>query len=84
MFISDYLPNEKLTTIPELVEQFQLAAHSLLNAYVRIQGVNLSERIRRNTESRDWLNVMEPRSVRPVMRLISQDIEQMNNQVICI
>lgn len=58
-----------------------MAAQNLLNHYVRIQGLAVSQLIRKSVETRDWLHTMEPRSVRIVMKRVVEDITAIDSQV---
>lgn len=49
-------------------------AQSLLDAYVRLQGTNISQMLRKSVETRDWLNCLEPRSVRAVMKRVVEEL----------
>lgn len=46
-----------------------------------MRGVNLSQMIRKSVETRDWLNTIEPRNVRAVMKRIVEDIASIDVQV---
>ncbi|XP_078053605.1 vacuolar protein sorting 51 [Augochlora pura] len=70
-----------ITTDSELCEKFQEAAQNLLNHYVRIQGLAVSRLIRKSVETRDWLHTIEPRTVRPVMKRIVEDVTVIDSQV---
>jgi len=47
-----------------MCDRFQEAAQNLLNHYVRIQGLAVSQMLRKSVETRDWLHTIEPRTVR--------------------
>lgn len=49
-------------------------AQSLLDSYVRLQGTNISQMLRKSVETRDWLNCLEPRSVRAVMKRVVEEL----------
>jgi vacuolar protein sorting-associated protein 51 len=53
----------------------------LINHYVRVRGLNLSQMIRKSVETRDWLNTIEPRNVRAVMKRIVEDFTSIEIQV---
>lgn len=50
------------------------AAQILLNSYVRLQGLHISQMLRKSVETRDWLNCLEPRSVRAVMKRVVEEL----------
>ncbi|ELU14198.1 hypothetical protein CAPTEDRAFT_169961 [Capitella teleta] len=56
-------------------------AQRLLNHYVRVQGLTISQMLRKSVETRDWLNTIEPRNVRAVMKRVVEDITAMDIQV---
>ncbi|XP_047371139.1 vacuolar protein sorting-associated protein 51 homolog isoform X2 [Vespa velutina] len=70
-----------ITPESEICKNFQMAAQNLLNHYVRIQGLAVSQLIRKSVETRDWLHTMEPRSVRIVMKRVVEDITAIDSQV---
>lgn len=70
-----------LTTDAEICEQFQEAAQNLLNHYVRIQGLAVSQMLRKSVETRDWLHTIEPRTVRAVMKRVVEDVTVIDTQV---
>ncbi|XP_031843057.1 vacuolar protein sorting 51 [Nomia melanderi] len=70
-----------ITSDTELCKEFQEAAQNLLNYYVRIEGLAVSRLIRKSVETRDWLHTIEPRTVRPVMKRIVEDVTVIDSQV---
>lgn len=52
-----------LTHETELASEMHESAQTLVEAYVKLQGINLSQMLRKSVETRDWLNCIEPRSV---------------------
>lgn len=56
-------------------------AQKLLNHYVRVQGLIISQMLRKSVETRDWLNTIEPRTVRAVMKRVVEDVTAMDAQV---
>lgn len=70
-----------ITRQKELVDLHRESARRLLNYYVRVRGLNLSQMIRKSVETRDWLNNIEPRNVRAVMKRIIEDITAIDLQV---
>lgn len=55
------------------------SAQILLDSYVRLQGLNLSQMLRKSVETRDWLNCLEPRSVRAVMKRVVEELSNIDN-----
>ncbi|XP_058463674.1 vacuolar protein sorting-associated protein 51 homolog [Malaya genurostris] len=58
----------------ELCSEMRDSAQLLLDSYVRLQGLNLSQMLRKSVETRDWLNCLEPRSVRAVMKRVVEEL----------
>lgn len=80
--INRYTSSENVVTSEsEICENFQTAAQNLLNHYVRIQGLAVSQLLRKSVETRDWLHTTEPRSVRIVMKRVVEDIKAIDSQV---
>ncbi|KAG5671805.1 hypothetical protein PVAND_001980 [Polypedilum vanderplanki] len=63
-----------LTHETELNSEMFDAAKILLDAYVRVQGMNVSQMLRKSVETRDWINCLEPRSVRAVMKRVVDEL----------
>lgn len=53
----------------------------LLNYYVKLQGGVLSQMLRKSVETRDWLNTVEPRTVRAVMKRVVEETTMIDRQV---
>lgn len=70
----DSVNSAVLTHETELCEEARLTAQRLIDAYVRSQGLVLSQMLRKSVESRDWLNCLEPRSVRAVMKRVVEEL----------
>ncbi|EFN87653.1 vacuolar protein sorting-associated protein 51 homolog [Harpegnathos saltator] len=80
--IEQYTSSENIvTTGSEMCDCFQSAAQNLLNHYVRIQGLTVSQMLRKSVETRDWLNTIEPRNVRAVMKRVVEDVTAIDSQV---
>ncbi|KAK2575387.1 hypothetical protein KPH14_001051 [Odynerus spinipes] len=80
--IEQYISSKNIVTSElEICENFQTAAQNLLNHYVRIQGLAVSQLLRKSVETRDWLHTTEPRSVRIVMKRVVEDITAIDSQV---
>ena len=77
-FISD---KSGVTRKLDLCSHFNQSATLLINAYVQVRGCGLSQMIRKSVETRDWLNTVEPRNVRAVMRRVVEDLTSVDVQV---
>nr|CAH7737075.1 unnamed protein product [Callosobruchus chinensis] len=73
--------NAALTKENEINNTMQESAQELLNYYVRIQGLNCSQMLRKSVETRDWLHTIEPRTVRAVMKRVVEDISAIDATV---
>jgi hypothetical protein len=73
--------NVALTNENEISMTMQESAQELLNSYVRIQGLNVSQMLRKSVETRDWLHTIEPRTVRAVMKRVVEDISAIDATV---
>lgn len=74
LFEIDSENSATLTHETELNSEMHDAAQILLDAYVRVQGINVSQMLRKSVETRDWINCLEPRSVRAVMKRIVDEL----------
>lgn len=80
--IDQYVSSENIITpASEMCDRFQEAAQNLLNHYVRIQGLTVSQMLRKSVETRDWLHTIEPRTVRAVMKRVVEDVTAIDAQV---
>lgn len=79
--IDQYTSSENITSRSEICNHFQEAAQNLLNHYVRIQGLAVSQMLRKSVETRDWLHTIEPRTVRAVMKRVVEDVTAIDSQV---
>lgn len=70
-----------LTTENDINATMQQSAQNLLNYFVRIQGLNISQMLRKSVETRDWLHTIEPRTVRAVMKRVVEDIAAVDTTV---
>ncbi|XP_034952185.1 vacuolar protein sorting-associated protein 51 homolog [Chelonus insularis] len=70
-----------LTSEQDICNEFQRAGQDLLNHYVRLQGLSISQMLRKSVETRDWLHTIEPRTVRAVMKRVVEDITAIDAQV---
>lgn len=74
LFEIDSENSATLTHETELNSEMHESAQILLDAYVRVQGMNVSQMLRKSVETRDWINCLEPRSVRAVMKRIVDEL----------
>lgn len=74
LYAIDPIANPSLTHENDLYGNMRKSAQILLDSYVRLQGLNISQMLRKSVETRDWLNCLEPRSVRAVMKRIVEEL----------
>ncbi|XP_071946799.1 vacuolar protein sorting-associated protein 51 homolog [Antedon mediterranea] len=74
-------PRCKVTPAADLSTKAKKTAQKLLNQYVQIQGLQISQMLRKSVETRDWLNTIEPRNVRAVMKRVVEDVTAIDTQV---
>ncbi|XP_062870540.1 vacuolar protein sorting-associated protein 51 homolog [Trichomycterus rosablanca] len=70
-----------VTTVTALCSEAREAAQKLLNHYVKVQGLIISQMLRKSVETRDWVNTIEPRNVRAVMKRVVEDTTAIDVQV---
>ncbi|KAF5886007.1 vacuolar protein sorting-associated protein 51, partial [Clarias magur] len=70
-----------VTTVTTLCAEAREAAQKLLNHYVKVQGLIISQMLRKSVETRDWVNTIEPRNVRAVMKRVVEDTTTIDVQV---
>lgn len=70
----DPIANLSLTHENSLYMKMRNSAQILLDSYVRLQGLNISQMLRKSVETRDWLNCLEPRSVRAIMKRVVEEL----------
>ena len=75
---SSSIDRSQLTNVQQ---QLNGIAKQLLKQYICSQGYNLSQMLRKSIETRDWINTIEPRHVRSVMKRIIEDLTQIDKQV---
>lgn len=73
--------DKELTNAQTLKDEAKATAKKLLNNYVRLEGQTLSHMVRKSVETRDWLNTIEPRNVRAVMKRVVEDTSSIDAQV---
>lgn len=74
MFEIDSASSSTLTHETELSSEMKDSAQILLDAYVRSQGLNISQMLRKSVETRDFINCLEPRNVRAVMKRVVEEL----------
>lgn len=74
LFEIDSISSFSLTHETELCSEMKDSAQILLDAYVRSQGLNISQMLRKSVETRDWINCLEPRNVRAVMKRVVEEL----------
>uniref|UniRef100_A0A3B5QZD1 Vacuolar protein sorting-associated protein 51 homolog n=1 Tax=Xiphophorus maculatus TaxID=8083 RepID=A0A3B5QZD1_XIPMA len=70
-----------ITPVTALCGEAREAAQKLLNHYVKVQGLIISQMLRKSVETRDWVNTIEPRNVRAVMKRVVEDTTSIDVQV---
>ncbi|XP_030648448.1 vacuolar protein sorting-associated protein 51 homolog [Chanos chanos] len=70
-----------VTPVTALCTEAKEAAQKLLNHYVKVQGLIISQMLRKSVETRDWVNTIEPRNVRAVMKRVVEDTTSIDVQV---
>jgi len=73
-----------VTKTNDLQLKYKEISQELLNRYVGCQGLLVSQMMRKSVETRDWLNTIEPRTMRAVMKRVVEDITTMDSQVGCL
>ncbi|KAM9302421.1 vacuolar protein sorting-associated protein 51 homolog [Gastrophryne carolinensis] len=74
----DHSPVTPVSTLCALARS---TAQTLLNQYVKYQGLVVSQMLRKSVETRDWVSTIEPRNVRAVMKRVVEDITSVDVQV---
>lgn len=69
------------TSSGQLCAESKSTAQRLLSHYVRVQGLAVSQMLRKSVETRDCLSAIEPRTVRAVMKRVIEDIAAMDTLV---
>ncbi|XP_067328690.1 vacuolar protein sorting-associated protein 51 homolog [Anolis sagrei] len=76
--VQDHSP---VTPVTALCAEAREAAQKLLNHYVKVQGLVVSQMLRKSVETRDWVATIEPRNVRAVMKRVVEDATAIDVQV---
>nr|CAH8870000.1 unnamed protein product [Trichobilharzia regenti] len=79
-FLSDN-GSRSLTTSKDVSDRFRTTGNELLIAFVRLEGTNLAQLLRKSVEARDWLKNLEPRSVRSAVKRVIEDLVLLDHQV---
>ncbi|KAF8571144.1 hypothetical protein P879_02057 [Paragonimus westermani] len=74
-------PNSPPTTSKSLTDSYRQVSTQLLVAFVRLEGTNLAQLLRKSVEARDWLKNLEPRSVRSVVKRVIEDLSLLDRQI---
>eukprot|EP00095_Tigriopus_kingsejongensis_P000391 snap_masked-scaffold19_size710362-processed-gene-0.6 protein:Tk00391 transcript:snap_masked-scaffold19_size710362-processed-gene-0.6-mRNA-1 annotation:"vacuolar protein sorting-associated protein 51 homolog" len=77
-FIDD---TTSLTSLSKVNDMLKHVSQMLLNHFVKLQGGVLSQMLRKSVETRDWLNSVEPRTVRAVMKRVVEETTMIDRQV---
>ncbi|GBM88074.1 Vacuolar protein sorting-associated protein 51 [Araneus ventricosus] len=70
-----------LTSISDICMLTKEVAQKLIDHFVKVQGLNISQMLRKSVETRDWLNAIEPRNVRAVMKRVVEDVTSVDAEV---
>ncbi|XP_025406756.1 vacuolar protein sorting-associated protein 51 homolog [Sipha flava] len=84
--INKYFENKpknssQLSSEAELASDMHSTAQDLVNYYVRVEGLSISQMLKKSVETRDWLHSLEPRTVRAVMKRVVEEITYVDSQV---
>lgn len=71
-----------VTPVSTLCAEARDTARRLLTHYVKVQGLVISQMLRKSVETRDWLSTLEPRNVRAVMKRVVEDTTAIDVQVL--
>ncbi|GFQ77544.1 vacuolar protein sorting-associated protein 51 homolog [Trichonephila clavata] len=70
-----------LTSISDICMETKEVAQNLIDHFVKVQGLSISQMLRKSVETRDWLNAIEPRNVRAVMKRVVEDVTSVDAEV---
>lgn len=65
-----------------MTNSYRDVANQLLVAFVRVEGTNIAQLLRKSMETRDWLKSLDPRSARSAVVRVFDDLKTVDNQVI--
>jgi hypothetical protein len=71
-----------VTPVSTLCAEARETARRLLTHYVKVQGLVISQMLRKSVETRDWLSTLDPRNVRAVMKRVVEDTTAIDVQVL--
>ncbi|KAH8867071.1 Vacuolar protein sorting-associated protein 51 like [Schistosoma japonicum] len=70
-----------ITTVKDISNRFKCTGNELLITFVRLEGTNLAQLLRKSVEARDWLKNLEPRTVRSAVKRVIEDLVLLDHQV---
>lgn len=70
-----------LTHETEICSEMRETSQNLLDTFVRLQCLNISQMLRKSVETRDWLNCLEPRTMRAVMKRVVEELTSIETVV---
>lgn len=79
--MDEFSKTSHLSTETELCTEMYAVAQRLINHFVKMQGLAVSQMLRKSVETRDWLHGHEPRMVRPVMKRVIEELTSIESQV---
>jgi len=79
--LKDTYQLEERADVTQVNQHLQAASQKLLDSNVQLQAADVSLMLRKSVEARDWLNTVEPRNVRAVMKRVVEDITIIDGQV---
>ncbi|XP_026471225.1 vacuolar protein sorting-associated protein 51 homolog [Ctenocephalides felis] len=77
----DAMNYPNLTIDTDICADMHDSAQILINAYVKMQGLSISQMLRKSVETRDWLNTIEPRTVRAVMKRVVEELGRLEKHL---
>uniref|UniRef100_A0A6M2DRE6 Vacuolar protein sorting-associated protein 51 homolog n=1 Tax=Xenopsylla cheopis TaxID=163159 RepID=A0A6M2DRE6_XENCH len=77
----DTMIYSNLTLDTDICVDMHDSAQMLINTYVKMQGLSISQMLRKSVESRDWLNTIEPRTVRAVMKRVVEELGRLEKHL---
>ncbi|KAK4474658.1 hypothetical protein MN116_001791 [Schistosoma mekongi] len=73
--------SKPITTVKDVSNRFRCTGNELLITFVRLEGTNLAQLLRKSVEARDWLKNLEPRTVRSAVKRVIEDLMLLDHQV---
>ncbi|TNN18912.1 Vacuolar protein sorting-associated protein 51 isoform 1 [Schistosoma japonicum] len=71
-----------ITTVKDISNRFKCTGNELLITFVRLEGTNLAQLLRKSVEARDWLKNLEPRTVRSAVKRVIEDLVLLDHQTL--